>query len=242
MMMLTWFGQLGYLRRVRTIFPLSSLDLIVTPRSNYNGSCRMSWTNGLRLEGEGVEWLTLIVVVCALIGLAGGVATTVEILLTPEFANFTHFKSTVIVWLGAECLVDILITAILGGREFLVSFVFTFDLVHSTEPVTCKPVSLRFTGLRLAFNIPLCKLYTNSLLSSLNARNPQAGGSGSSSGKFGLVLLKRSKAQSPRGSRSMGAQTFASSGFPRYPEFTKVATRQTIATRSGRTWRCDSIP
>ncbi|KAJ6488049.1 hypothetical protein C8R45DRAFT_264631 [Mycena sanguinolenta] len=161
----------------------------------------------------GNVWLMLIVVVCALLGLAGGIATTVEILLTPKFADFMHFKSTVIVWLGAACLADILITAILvlhlsshksglEGSDRLIDRIIRLTMQTGLATVMWAIVDLIIylavpSGLHLAFNIPLCKLYTNSLLSSLNARNPQGGGSGSSSGKFGLVVLKRTTAQPP---------------------------------------------
>ncbi|KAF7344570.1 hypothetical protein MSAN_01939100 [Mycena sanguinolenta] len=137
-------------------------------------------------------WLTLVVVACSLIGLAGGVATTIEVLLTPIYANFIHFKGTVIIWLGAECLADIFITAILvlhlsshksglEASDVLVDRIIRMTMQTGLATVVCAVVDLVLFlahpgGLHLAFNIPLCKLYTNSLLSSLNARNPQGGG------------------------------------------------------------------
>ncbi|KAJ6488052.1 hypothetical protein C8R45DRAFT_264696 [Mycena sanguinolenta] len=158
-------------------------------------------------------WLTLLVVACALLGLAGGVATTVEILLTPQFADFIHFKSTIIIWLGAECLADILITAILvlhlsshksglEASDLVVDRIIRLTMQTGLATVVCAIVDMVLflaipSGLHLAFNIPLCKLYSNSLLSSLNARSLQGAGSGNSSGKFGLVVLKRTTAQPP---------------------------------------------
>ncbi|KAJ7089181.1 hypothetical protein B0H15DRAFT_278398 [Mycena belliarum] len=61
----------------------------------------------------GSVWLVLLVGACALTGLAGGIVTSVEVLLEPHFRDFIHFKSVVIVWLAGECVCDIMITTIL---------------------------------------------------------------------------------------------------------------------------------
>ncbi|KAF8125656.1 hypothetical protein K438DRAFT_1891785 [Mycena galopus ATCC 62051] len=164
-------------------------------------------------------WFTLLVVGCALAGLAGGIATTIEVLLTPEFSEFAHFKSTVIVWLGAECIADILITfflvkhlsslksGLLGGADILIDRIIRMSLQTGLATVVCAIVDLVLfladpVGLHLVFNIPLCKLYTVSLLSSLNARAlPGAAGSGrsgeSGSRQFGLVVFKRTTVPPP---------------------------------------------
>ncbi|KAJ7754467.1 hypothetical protein B0H16DRAFT_1832343 [Mycena metata] len=187
----------------------------------------------------GKLWLTMIVVACALTGIAGGLATSVEVLLEPYFKDFIHFKNVVIVWLAAECAADLLITTILGAQSSLHDLPVRTILVRSNEfplifAARLTPVSshktgmedsdvlidriIRLTvqtglatalcaaidlilfltdpiGLHLIFNIPLCKLYTNSLLSSLNARKPQ--GAGSADSGQGLMVSKRASIPAP---------------------------------------------
>ncbi|EAU85960.2 hypothetical protein CC1G_02983 [Coprinopsis cinerea okayama7 len=124
-------------------------------------------------------------IIIGLLAGAGGVAgiwTAFEVGRTPTFTEFQNFKATVIVWLAAEALCDILITGIL---------VWYFD---NTRPDSRIPTSLWIAlfghtvilprlgkdakhvnctqpkGTHLIFNFPLAKLYTNSLMSSLNSR------------------------------------------------------------------------
>jgi len=54
-----------------------------------------------------------------------------------------------------------------------------------------------FSHRHLAFNFPLCKLYTNSLLSSLNARTPQGAAGSGRSGDSGQVVFKRLSVPTP---------------------------------------------
>ncbi|KAJ7666272.1 hypothetical protein DFH06DRAFT_1323402 [Mycena polygramma] len=143
----------------------------------------------------GNVWLALFVAACSLTGLAGGIATTVEVCLVPHFSDFIHFKSTVIVWLAAECMADVLITIILVTMQtgLITSLCASIDLIlFLTDPI----------GLHLIFNVPLCKLYTNSLLSSLNARRVRGAPGSADSGQTGLMVSKRLSAPPPPQFRS----------------------------------------
>ncbi|KAF4590347.1 hypothetical protein EYR38_009646 [Pleurotus pulmonarius] len=81
-----------------------------------------------------------VVVVCALVGLAGSLFTAVEVTKSVSFEEFRRFKWAVIVWLCSEAFGDLVITGTL------------------------------VTFLHLIFNFALSKLYTNSLMSTLNSR------------------------------------------------------------------------
>ncbi|KAJ7185562.1 hypothetical protein C8R46DRAFT_382152 [Mycena filopes] len=157
-------------------------------------------------------WLTMIVVACALTGMAGGLATSIEVLLQPYFQDFIHFKSVVIVWLVAECVGDILITTILvthlcsshktgmEGSDILIDRIIRLTVQTGLATALCATIDLILflsdpIGFHLLFNIPLCKLYTNSLLSSLNARNAQ--GAGSAGSGQGLMASKRASLPAP---------------------------------------------
>ncbi|KAJ7664317.1 hypothetical protein B0H17DRAFT_302110 [Mycena rosella] len=173
--------------------------------------------------------LAALIFACALAGLAGGLATTVEVLREPEFRDFIRFKSVVILWLLAECLADILIATLLvrhlrahksgmPGSDALVDRVIRLTVQTGIATALCATIDLIVflsdpIGLHLTFNFPLCKLYTNALLSSLNGRGGSWGGAaGSGSGRTGLMTSKRASASLPV--RSSYFPHFLISSFP----------------------------
>ncbi|KAJ6595733.1 hypothetical protein DFH09DRAFT_146046 [Mycena vulgaris] len=151
-------------------------------------------------------WVALFLFTCGLTGLVGGLTTASEVFVEPHFKDFIHFKAAVIVWLSAECICDILITAIfvvhlkshksgMESSDALVDRIVRTTVQTGLATALCATIDLVLfltdpIGLHLIFNIPLCKLYTNSLLSSLNARTPQEAGS-ADSGKAALIVSKR---------------------------------------------------
>ncbi|KAG6827161.1 hypothetical protein H0H92_012921 [Tricholoma furcatifolium] len=111
-----------------------------------------------------------------------GIGTAVAIGRLPEFAQFQKFQVVVIIWLVSASFADILIT------YSLVSYLRKHRSSFSQTDTRVDRISRRFitavwafvdmmvylldpTGLHLLFNFPLSKLYTNSLMSSLNARS-----------------------------------------------------------------------
>jgi len=134
----------------------------------------------------GNNWIVAFIVACAVAGGLGGLATAVAVGIVPQFTNFQRFQVVVIIWLAAECVGDIIITTALVWhlRNHRTGFKETDNLVNrliimtvQTGMITslCAIVDLILflcdpTGLHLLFNMPLSKLYTNSLMSSLNTR------------------------------------------------------------------------
>ncbi|KAL0580660.1 hypothetical protein V5O48_001390 [Marasmius crinis-equi] len=134
----------------------------------------------------GNNWLVSTVLLSSLAGFLGGVITSFEVGRTPEFVNFRDFKWAVIMWLVGACCSDILITVILVWhlRSHKTGFRASDDVVDRIIRLTvqtgfvtavCAIIDLVLflidpTGLHLIFNFPLSKLYTNSLMSSLNSR------------------------------------------------------------------------
>lgn len=106
--------------------------------------------------------------------------------MTPEFVKFQNFKVVVIVWLAAECVSDILISGILVWqlKRRKTGFQSTDELVDRIIRLTvqtglitsiCATIDLALflsdpTGTHLIFNFPLSKLYTNTMMSTLNSR------------------------------------------------------------------------
>ncbi|GAW06794.1 hypothetical protein LENED_008743 [Lentinula edodes] len=136
-------------------------------------------------------WMVLIVVIASLTGLIGGLITTYEVGVTPHFVNFRHFKWSVIMWLAGECFADL--------RKHKTGFQASDELVDRIIRLTvqtglltslCAILDLIFflcdpTGTHLIFNFPLAKLYTNSVMSSLNSRGAWNYSTIAGSGKLG---------------------------------------------------------
>ncbi|CAA7263412.1 unnamed protein product [Cyclocybe aegerita] len=119
--------------------------------------------------------LATAVILGSLAGGAGAVAAAIEVGRTPQFVEFRRFKMSLSrrFWFGiylrrrhktgfqaSDLMVDRIIR-ITVQTGFITSLVATLDLIFFlTDP----------TGTHLIFNFPLCKLYSNSLMSSLNSR------------------------------------------------------------------------
>ncbi|THH18235.1 hypothetical protein EW146_g2704 [Bondarzewia mesenterica] len=132
-------------------------------------------------------YATIAIAAFSFVQFAGGLSTSILIGKFPKFLDFQNFKPAVIIWLAGSAVCDCLITFILVLylRRYKTGFNSTDDIVDRiirltvqtgliTSVVAVIDLCLYLTnptGLHLAFNMPLSKLYTNSLLSSLNARN-----------------------------------------------------------------------
>ncbi|KAF9043839.1 hypothetical protein BDZ89DRAFT_1008806 [Hymenopellis radicata] len=133
------------------------------------------------------NWLAITTVFLSILALAGALATAAEEGdIHPEYAQLHKFKEPIIVWLGCGCACDILITTLLvwhlrGKKtgfehtDYVVDKIIRMTVQTGLIRSLCAVVDLATflalnNGVHLIFNLPLCKLYTNSLMSSLNAR------------------------------------------------------------------------
>lgn len=139
--------------------------------------------------------------VVALLGGVSGIWTAIEVGKVPTFTDFQNFKVTVILWLAAEVFGDIVITTILvlylrkhrtgfSGSDLVIDRIIRLTVQTGLITAIVALLDLIFfladpTGTHLLFNFPLCKLYTNSLMSSLNSRKGWhfGGSSGSEQGR-----------------------------------------------------------
>ncbi|KAJ4482007.1 hypothetical protein J3R30DRAFT_3851497 [Lentinula aciculospora] len=157
-------------------------------------------------------WMVFIVILASLTGLVGGLVTAYEVGVTPHFVDFRSFKWSVIMWLAGECFADLLITSVLVWhlavpscniqRKHKTGFQTSDQLVDRIIRLTvqtglitalCATLDLIFflidpTGTHLIFNFPLAKLYTNSVMSSLNSRGAWNYSTPSSQHKLGDSL------------------------------------------------------
>ncbi|KAF9454683.1 hypothetical protein P691DRAFT_754250 [Macrolepiota fuliginosa MF-IS2] len=129
-----------------------------------------------------------IVIACALTGGAAAIVTTCEVIKVPYFTRFQEFQAVVTLWLVSAILGDVLITSIMvwflvskhhktGFRQSdlvvdrIIRLTVQTGLITSVVAIVDLVVYLTdSTGTHLIFNFILCKLYTNTLMSSLNSR------------------------------------------------------------------------
>ncbi|KAF9469498.1 hypothetical protein BDZ94DRAFT_1303209 [Collybia nuda] len=122
--------------------------------------------------------LSILIVVLSAVQMLASIGAVIGGVMVKEFAKFVHLKQVSLVWLLGSVVTDAIITV------SLVSFLKNARTgFRSTDHLTSRII--RFTVqtgllttmfavasslLHLAFGLPLSKLYTNSLLSSLNSR------------------------------------------------------------------------
>ncbi|KIP06403.1 hypothetical protein PHLGIDRAFT_128315 [Phlebiopsis gigantea 11061_1 CR5-6] len=131
-------------------------------------------------------WLVTFIVITGSTSFFGGIGTAIAIHYVPQFEEFQKFRVVVIIWLIGAAICDSTITLSLTWhlRRHKTGFSGTDDLLNRIIRLTVQNGLITAlwaivdliaylatpTGLHLAFNFPLAKLYTNSLMSSLNSR------------------------------------------------------------------------
>jgi hypothetical protein len=123
----------------------------------------------------------------AMTAFVGGVASTVQVALHPVFSGFLGFQWSITTWLvsSAVCDVAIAISLALSLYNSRTGNSVTDDIINriirlvvQTGAITAISaiadvalfLALPRTSLNFIWDLPLSKLYTNSLLSTLNAR------------------------------------------------------------------------
>ncbi|KAK0188795.1 hypothetical protein F5146DRAFT_1225507 [Armillaria mellea] len=175
-----------YLAQVTAVFAISgALTGVIS------GSVQLFFAWRVKILTSNI-WLVVIVCATALAGTTGSIGSTVEAMKIGTFLRFQDIKAWVILWLVATCVADILITVILvwhlvcaslsknhktgfRGSDELVDRIIRSTVQTGLITTLCALIDLLTylldpTGLHLVFNFPLPKLYTNTLLSSLNSR------------------------------------------------------------------------
>ncbi|EIM84417.1 uncharacterized protein STEHIDRAFT_100468 [Stereum hirsutum FP-91666 SS1] len=135
---------------------------------------------------SGSLWAALLIGLFAVLECLAGIGTAIAVGFVPKFFDFQIFKPAVVIWLACSALCDCLITLVLVLylRKHKSGFVATDSIIDKIIRLTVQTGAVTSivavtdlilflaspAGLHLAFNFPLSKFYTNSLLSSLNAR------------------------------------------------------------------------
>ncbi|KAI0692569.1 hypothetical protein BC835DRAFT_1277494 [Cytidiella melzeri] len=130
--------------------------------------------------------LVAFIATCSICQFMGGLGTSIACGIVPEFVQFRRFQVVVIVWLTCSAVADTAITLSLVWhlQKHKTGLIGTDDVVNKIIRLTvqtgmitavCAIIDLVLflitpSGLHLIFNLPLSKLYTNTLMSSLNSR------------------------------------------------------------------------
>jgi len=132
-------------------------------------------------------WVPVIIAVLSLGALTGGVWTAVMIRVVKTFANKPKLHNSALLWFLASCVADILITISLvlsltrrktgfSGTDSVIDKIIRMTIqtgmltaVFSILDVVCFMV-LPHAAINFVWDLALSKLYTNCLMSTLNAR------------------------------------------------------------------------
>ncbi|KAJ7473029.1 hypothetical protein B0H11DRAFT_2236574 [Mycena galericulata] len=131
--------------------------------------------------------LPSIISIFAIVSLGGGIAVTTIVTLRPRFTQFNEFHPEVITWLVSSAACDVFLTSSLVYSLWIrkTKIVSTDSYLNKIIRLTVQTGSITATGslldmilfvvlpnttLNFMIDFPLSKLYTNSLISTLNAR------------------------------------------------------------------------
>ncbi|KAK0186682.1 hypothetical protein F5146DRAFT_139279 [Armillaria mellea] len=128
----------------------------------------------------------LVIAVFSLTAMAGGIWTTVSVSLQPNYQQFADFRAAPITWLVSSAVTDILVSCFLvyslsrKRNDFsndIISRLIRYNVqtgtITSVAALADAIVFITDSGATVFFSWDLCiaKLYSLSLLSSLNARS-----------------------------------------------------------------------
>ncbi|KAF8195379.1 hypothetical protein BJ912DRAFT_956747 [Pholiota molesta] len=142
----------------------------------------------------------LLILATAATGAISAILTPIKVSQEPQFTALIKAKVQISIWLSSEVLGDMLITVILvvylskhktgfQRSDMLVDRIIRLTVqtgLITSVVALCNLIAYLAdpTGLHLLFNFMLCKLYSNSLMSTLNSRGIwMSGPSGMSQGK-----------------------------------------------------------
>ncbi|KAL1683705.1 hypothetical protein EV122DRAFT_257312 [Schizophyllum commune] len=155
------FGDANYLATATWVF---STDPALT--GIIGGSVQMFFAWRVKLLTGNII-VALIIAVLSVATILCGIATSIGCGIVMYFVEFQKFSVVVIIWLVGSSVSDILITAslVFHLRNHKTGF-------KSTDTRVDKIIRCMITCIwaHLLLNFPLSKLYTNSLMSSLNSR------------------------------------------------------------------------
>ncbi|ETW75270.1 hypothetical protein HETIRDRAFT_442492 [Heterobasidion irregulare TC 32-1] len=186
--LISHFGELEYLGRATWVF-------CTDPAMTGIISCSVQLFFAYRVKRlTGHRWVAIVISFLACASCCGALGSAIAVNWWHEFVQFQKFQEVVIIWLVCAAVADVVITCTLVWylRGKRTGFVATDDIIDRITRMTIQTGFLTAvfavvdvilflassSDTHLLFNLPLSKLYTNSLMSNLNSR---AGWEGTSS-------------------------------------------------------------
>ncbi|KAJ7155252.1 hypothetical protein C8R46DRAFT_1296654 [Mycena filopes] len=131
--------------------------------------------------------LPAVLVILAIVSFGGGIATTTIVSLHPKYSEFGQFHVEVITWLVSSTICDVLLTASLvyslwtrktrdNSTDSYINKIIRLTVQTGSITAAAALLDMIFyltlpnTSFNFMIDFPLSKLYTNALLSTLNAR------------------------------------------------------------------------
>ncbi|KIN97281.1 hypothetical protein M404DRAFT_160733, partial [Pisolithus tinctorius Marx 270] len=131
-------------------------------------------------------FIVLAIILCSLVNLAGSLGATIRVAVNPNLSELPRLAVEVTMWLVGAVLADMIIAVSLVWhlRRYKHFYPALASIINRILRMTVQTGVLTTivaiidlacyltinSGIHLIFNIPLSKLYTNCMLSSLNAR------------------------------------------------------------------------
>ncbi|KAF9552260.1 hypothetical protein CPC08DRAFT_647129, partial [Agrocybe pediades] len=124
----------------------------------------------------------ILIILNGIIGLVASLVASVKIGKMPLFSDMVHDKPSMMVWILSEVVGDVIITIVLAKHrtgfkktDMLIDKIIRITIQTGMLTATFAMVDLIVylvdpTGLHLLFNFALAKLYSNTLMSTLNSR------------------------------------------------------------------------
>lgn len=177
---ITFFGDL---QGITTSHWLFNIEPAMTVMISSTTQSFFAWRVA-KLTGQ--AWLGWLIGLSSFIQFLCGTGVTIGCFIVQEFARFQELKVPVIIWLGLSALTDIVITCILSWylHTHRTGFSRTDDVITRLVRLTVQTGLITTVwatvdlfiylgmdnNMHLLFQLPLCKLYTNTLMSTLNSR------------------------------------------------------------------------
>ncbi|KAG9100385.1 hypothetical protein FS749_015468 [Ceratobasidium sp. UAMH 11750] len=172
------FGALGHSHWFFHVAPFMTSMIVSTTQ------CFFAWRI-TKLTGH--AWIGWSIAAGTFIQLLAGIGTSVGGWIVVDFARFKELNAPITIWLAMSSATDIAITCVLSWylHSNRTGFPHTDDVITKLIRSTIQTgfltslwavidlvlfLALPNNNLHLLFNLPLSKLYTNSLMSTLNAR------------------------------------------------------------------------
>ncbi|KAJ7574149.1 hypothetical protein C8J56DRAFT_474746 [Mycena floridula] len=201
---------------------------------------RIKVLTGSNLAATGISVLS--VVACG-----GGLATSVSVTLKPDFRQFNEFAAAPSTWLIASAVCDVAIAVLLfyalskkkSGFADMDDYITRIMLITvQTGTLTAVAaladaivfISVKDSTIFFSWDLSLSKLYTNTLLSSLNARNTWYNPNGPRKGPNALFAASESSSIASPGNVRMLSQNIKPNdielGFLKSPTDFQVPSQQ----------------